>query len=317
MSDDQYRYPPELLELLIDTIPLLSRSKLGVLDLFRGCGVPEELLADLRRRVAAEPESIKKYVIARTVLSRINERGDSAVALRHEVVRRVIEFEDFSTCWPDDRDRAELQVGRVRRAVQARQAITRPGQGEERRALRERLAALPGMADPRQRGVAFEALLNDIFRLDGLSVREAFTLQSPSGQVGEQVDGLVVLDGHPILVEAKWRAGRLGVEDVSRHLVRVYSRPPGVLGLIVSASGFAPTAVEECRRALAQRVIMLAEADELLTLLGSPGASLAAWLSAKLLAASVDRQPLFRPPIASDRPGQLGFRGLRHARAVA
>jgi hypothetical protein len=154
------------------------------------------------------------------------------------------------------------------------------------------------MSSPRERGLAFEIVLNDIFKLDGLSVREAFTLNTDDdGQVGEQIDGLIALDGHPILVEAKWHARSLGIGDVSRHLVRVYGRPAGVHGLIVSASGFAAPAVEECKRALTQRVIMLAEVHELLMLFEEPDASLKKWLDAKLLAATVDRLPLFRPSV--------------------
>jgi restriction system protein len=90
-------------------------------------------------------------------------------------------------------------------------------------------------------------VLNDVFKLDGLSIRKAFTLNTEDGRVGEQIDGLIVLDGHPVLVEAKWHTDPLGVNDVSRHPVRVYGRPPGVHGLIVSASEFATPAIEDVR----------------------------------------------------------------------
>ena len=39
MSDEAYHFPPDLLEQLVNTIPLLCRSKQNVLDFFRGCGV--------------------------------------------------------------------------------------------------------------------------------------------------------------------------------------------------------------------------------------------------------------------------------------
>lgn len=39
--DTAYHYPPELLDLLVDTIPRLTRSKPEVLDFFRGAGVKE------------------------------------------------------------------------------------------------------------------------------------------------------------------------------------------------------------------------------------------------------------------------------------
>ena len=38
--DISYHYPPELLELLCDAVPVLFRSKQGVIDFFAGAGVP-------------------------------------------------------------------------------------------------------------------------------------------------------------------------------------------------------------------------------------------------------------------------------------
>jgi hypothetical protein len=288
-----------------------------VLTSFRGAGVPDSTAAMLRMRVATDRGSISKYEITRNVLRVINDDGDQTLAQRREVIKRVTEFHDFSACWETDRLTAQGLVSRVRELVNAWDMFTRivhERDAERRERLRQQeaeafakqlgralrgghrknLAALSAMTDPRERGLAFESLLNAIFMLDGLSVREAFTLNTEEGIVGEQIDGLIVLDGQPILVEAKWQGARLGVNEVSRHLVRVYSRPAGVHGLIVSASAFTTPAVEECKRALSQRVIMLAEVNELL-LLEDPDASVGRWLCAKRLPASVDREPLFRP----------------------
>lgn len=52
MSDDPYHWPPELMSMLIDTIPLLCRSKDVVLSFLRGAGVPETTLDPWRRRLA-------------------------------------------------------------------------------------------------------------------------------------------------------------------------------------------------------------------------------------------------------------------------
>src|SRR5215469_6432522 len=183
---------------------------------------------------------------------------------------------------------------------QAAKAEAKQNRLAERDALRRRLVSLNSMSAPQQRGLAFEQVLNDIFKLDGLSIREAFTLSTEDGsQIGEQIDGLIVLDGHPVLVEAKWLAKPAGVSDVSRHLVRVFNRPSSVHGLIVSASGFATPAIEECKRALAQHVIMLAEVPELLLVLEEPDANLRKWLGVKLLGASIYREPLTRPSLDS------------------
>jgi restriction system protein len=290
------------------------------LAFFRGCGVPDGITADLRRRVEADRGSITKYKIVRTVLTRLNENGDSTLAQRRAVIRRVTEFEDFSTCWPEDWLKAQGLVARVRAVVNVKDSFTRLSQEHERErlerqrqqeaqaqairrqreegeSLRRRLIDLRSISIPRQRGLALEGVLNDIFKLDGLSVREAFTLSSDTGEVGEQIDGLVVMGGHPILIEAKWHANTLGVDGVCRHIARVLLREPGVHGLIVSASGYTTPAIEECTRALTHRAFMLAELNELVMLLEDPTASIRSWLEAKLLAAQVDRRVLFRPGI--------------------
>jgi restriction endonuclease Mrr len=162
-----------------------------------------------------------------------------------------------------------------------------------RRALYDELVKLFSMKDPRLRGLKLEDLLNRIFKLDGLGVRESFTLTTDSGQIGEQIDGLIELDNQPFLVEVKWWKDPLGVDGVAQHLVRVYSRA-GVHGLIISASGFADTSVEQCRQALAAKTIVLAELREIVHLLEREG-DFADWLRVRTRAAAVDRKPLCRP----------------------
>lgn len=311
MVNDPYHYPPDLVDLLIDTIPLLHRSKQAVLGFFRGRGVDEALLADLQRRVNTDRSSISMYAIARTVIEGINELGDSGLGVRREVLRRVVEWDNFSTCWPDKAAQAEGFVAKVRQMVNVKDTFTRIQQErdreredrlrpqreaaeaaqrrrEERERLYRELAALFGMPNRQQRGIKFEALLNKIFQLDGLSVRESFTLTIDSGQVGEQIDGLIELGNQPYMVEAKWWQDPLGVDGVSQHLVRVYSRA-GVHGLIISANGFADTAIEQCKTALSQKTIVLAELREIVVLLERQG-DFATWLKAKTYAAGVDRE---------------------------
>ena len=114
MPDDPYHYPPELLDLLIDAIPLLCRSKLDVLTFFRGCGLPVAMTADLRARVQQDRASINKYEITRVALTRINEGGDGTLRYRREVLKRVTGFDDFSSCWPEDQLKARGLVASVR-----------------------------------------------------------------------------------------------------------------------------------------------------------------------------------------------------------
>ena len=319
MSDLAYHYPPDLMDLLIDTIPLLCRSKQDVLTFFRGAGVPDSTTAMLRMRVATDKDSISKYEITRTVLKAINEGGDRTLAQRREVIKRVTEFHDFSPCWETDRLKAGGLVASVRDLVNVRDTFTRMSQErdterkerlrkqeaeaeakrrkrQQRDDVRRRLAGLGSMTDPVKRGLAFEVVLNDIFKLDGLSVREAFTIRNEDGQAQEQIDGVVDINGKLILVEAKWHSDPIGTGDVAAHLIRLYSRAD-CYGLFVSFSRFTEPAVETCKTALTKMVVVLAEVHELLMLLEDPDASMSNWLRAKIRAASLDRMPLFRPDL--------------------
>src|SRR6185503_16979073 len=74
--DLRYHFPPDLLTLLIDTIPRLNKSKADILMFFRGAAVPDELMADLAKRVKHDRDNIDKYEIARTVLRRLSDKGN-------------------------------------------------------------------------------------------------------------------------------------------------------------------------------------------------------------------------------------------------
>lgn len=93
-----FQYPPELFNLLVDTIPLLNRSKRDVLLFFRGAGVAENLLQDFRQRLRIDAQSISKFDIARSVLERLNARGDATLRERREVLRRIVEFTNYDGC---------------------------------------------------------------------------------------------------------------------------------------------------------------------------------------------------------------------------
>lgn len=313
MSDDPYHWPPELLSLLIDAIPLLCRSKEDVLGFLRGAGVPETMLADFRRKLAADRTSVGKYPIARDVLTRLNEQGDAGLGARRAVLRRVTEFEDFSSCWPTDQLKAKGLIAEVRRVVNVKDSFTRmqqerdaeqqPRQAEQRAAaarvaqrrrrcrdLHARLSALYSATDAHRRGLDLEKILNEVFAMDGLLIRESFVLRREDGQAAEQIDGAIELDGEQYLVEMKWWADPLGVDAVSRHLVRVFNRG-GVRGLFISESGFAQPAIDECVCALTQVVFVLALLRELIVLLEREE-SLADWLREKVRRATVERKPL-------------------------
>lgn len=318
--DITFHYPADLLQLLTDTIPRLCRAKRDVLLFFQGAGVPAPLTADVAARFKANPSAIGKREMVSVVLTRINERGDATLRERREVLRRVVEFESFASCWENDRLPAKGLVAEIRALVEAKDTVTKIRQGREadravavsakraelervaaRRAageaVRRDLGALFAETDPHRRGKALEAVLNRLFALDGLSVREAFTLRDPGGQgVFEQVDGVIALDGHLYLVEMKWWTETLGPGDVAQHQVRVYNRGQA-RGLFIASAGFTPAAVQACREQLHHAPFVLAELREFVDLL-EHGWDAAAMLRAKVEAAILDRRPLhiYQPP---------------------
>ncbi|WP_446645324.1 hypothetical protein ACSAM1_14185 [Xanthomonas citri pv. bilvae] len=136
---EQFHYPPEVFNLLVDAIPLLCRSKKDVVLFFQGAGVVQDDLAEVARTVSVDPGSINKYEIARNVLTSVNARGDSGLGARREIIKRIVEFEEFSTCWPNDQFKAKGVVADLRRIVNVKDSFTRMKQ--ERDPEREQLVA--------------------------------------------------------------------------------------------------------------------------------------------------------------------------------
>ena len=123
--DHTYHYPPELLEMSTEVIPCLFKSKRGVIDFFQGAGTPAPFLAEWRSKVLADRNSVRKHEIARDVIRRLNEGGDKTLAQRREVIKRISEIEDFSTCYDNDRYKAQGLVAQIRHVVNVKDSFTR------------------------------------------------------------------------------------------------------------------------------------------------------------------------------------------------
>jgi hypothetical protein len=311
--DITYHYPPELFNLLIDTIPRLARSKQNLLLLFRGAGVRRIDLSDLEAQVAADRQSINKFQIARTVLQRLNERGEASLGERRELLKRVVEFEDFSACWPEDELTAKGLISEIRRIVNVKDSFTRmrlerederskriAEKGQQIKATQEKqkkleaiksdLCALFASADPRERGLLLEEVINRLFDTSGILIRESFRRTGDQGQgIIEQIDGAIELDGEIYLVEMKWLKDKAGVSDVSQHLVRVFTRGSS-RGVFISATEYTDPALQTCKEALAKAVVILCSVQEILMLLEHVG-DLKELLRRKLQGAIVDKNP--------------------------
>ena len=286
LTGERWHISSEVLVPLCDAISAICRSKHDVLMFFKGCRVPHDLMADLVSQVESDRDSIYKHEIAERVIERLNEHGDSVLRVRREVVRQVVEFEDFSRCWPTGQDRARGLVAKVREIVGQKDAFTRMAQERDREAVERRkvnrdaleaenlkreairkrkgeLAQLFGKIDPYERARLFEKILNNLCKDNGILVREDFIRRNFDEESAiEQIDGVIEFDGNIYLTEAKWWKSPLGRGEVSSHLVRVYNRGEA-RGLFISASGYTAAAVSDCVDALVQKVVVLCTLEEI------------------------------------------------------
>lgn len=289
--DITFHYPPELFQLLVDALPRLCRSKKDLMLFFQGAGIGDDILRDHWEVVRTNPKSVNKFAITRSILTRLNEQGERTLRERRELLRRVVDFEDFSTCWPNDQAAAKGYVADIRKVVDVKDSFTRMRQEKDRERqahmkqqevraaeLRRRKEAqervrqkLYGLfkddLDPQQRGRDFEAVLNELFQLDHILLRESFRRQGEQGETLEQIDGSVEIAGHLYLVEAKWHKDPIGVQDVQVLISRLFLRPGEPRGIFISANGFSPPAVNAQREAASQKVLLLCDLFEIVQVL--------------------------------------------------
>lgn len=314
---DEFHYPPDLFELLVEAIARLNKGKKGVVLFLRGAGVEEQDLAEVDRIVRTAHHSINKFEIARNVLEKVNARGDSGLRPRREIIKRVVEFENFEACWENDRLIAKGLVASIREAVNAKDSFTRMKQerdkereqaqaktrqdretAAQRKALiddvNKRLAALFAMDDtPQARGKLLEAVLNDLFRAYDILVREDFKRRDPDTNVVlEQIDGVIELNGKIHLVEMKWLNAPVGIGEFSPHLSRLFLRGDAS-GIFIATNGYTETVLKECASALTQKTIFLCSLHEFVMLLQRQG-DLPDMLKRKSQAAIVDKNPFLQ-----------------------
>jgi restriction system protein len=315
---ESFHYPPELLELLVSTIPLLSRSKKSVLLFFRGAGISENLFVDISSKLEQDKASVNKFEICRTIVSRINEKGDSHIRERRELLKRVVEFESFSNCWENDIYKAKGLVAEIRSIVNVKDSFTRMKQEKEKletkkaedynnkvreiqkrsneiESIKKSFYGLFAETNPQKRGKDLEAVLNGFFALHKISVREAFARRGNYGEgVIEQIDGVVEIDSQIYLVEMKWKKDKIGPDDIFAHLGRIYHRS-GAQGIFISESGYTDAAILAAREALTGKAILvLADLGEFVDVLENDK-DLNQHFKAKIKGAILDKQPFIKP----------------------
>lgn len=294
MGGQIYHFTPDFLNLLVDTIPKLCRSKKDVLIFFSSAGVNQKSLADISEQLQKDLTSINKYQIARTILVRLNEAGEDALRERREIVKRVTEFEDFSRCWDNEQILAMGLVAKVREIVNVKDSFTRmqqviesnlqedrkKRQAEEQarvdalKSKRQRrdkikfeLIKLYQETNPQKRGKELESILNLFFEVENILVRESFTITGENNEgIIQQIDGAIEVNNHLYLVEMKWCKEALSPGDVAQHMMRIFLRSDA-RGIFISESGYTDAAIIDIKKALSQKLIVLFTLKEFVLLL--------------------------------------------------
>lgn len=110
-------------------------------------------------------------------------------------------------------------------------------------------------------GKALEYLILRAFELDGATVRYPFLIKI-DGEVTEQIDGVVHLNGLSCLIEAKDSGTNVNFEPIAKMRSQLLRRPGATIGSIFTTSGFTSPALT-LAKFLAPQTILLWEKPHL------------------------------------------------------
>lgn len=277
--NDIYHYPPDLFNLIVQTIPLLNKSKKAVLTFFNGAGIEQILYQDLAIKINSNPDQISKYEICRIILERINQNSDKYLRQRRELLKRITEFESFSTCWESDQFKAKDLVAEIQKIVNVRDSFTKMKQEREKEAelrkkeyqnkieeinkrrenlikIKDELFSLFSEINPQKRGKLLENVLCKYFKLYDILVKEDFRRNGDQGGIVEQIDGIIEIDNRIFLVEMKWKKDPIAGEDIFSHLGRIYHRSKAH-GVFISASGYTQSGIIAAKEALIGNALLI------------------------------------------------------------
>lgn len=315
--NDAYHYPPDLFDLIVQTIPLLNRSKKSVLTFFNGAGIETQLYQDITIKVATNSDSISKYEICRIILERINQNTDKYLRQRREILKRITEFEAFSTCWEADQLKAKGLVSEIQKVINVKDSFTRMRQERENEQnlrkkeyqkkieeiqrekesiekVKKDLSALFVESNAQKRGKLLESVLNSYFNAYKVLIKEDFKRNGEIGEgIIEQIDGIIEIDNQIFLVEMKWKKVAIGADDIFSHLGRIYHRA-NAYGIVISASGYSASGLSASKEALVKNALLvLFDLEEFVKIIAQEH-DFKNYLRDKIRAAIIEKEPYKR-----------------------
>ncbi|WP_195612681.1 restriction endonuclease [[Clostridium] symbiosum] len=284
--DTYFHFPPDLFNILVDTIPRLNKTKKDLLLFFQNVGVPSTYLQPYYLLLNTNRSQFKKFDVTREVLATLNEQTEKMLGVRRKLLQRIVEFDSFETCYPNDKDRAKANVSDIQKIVKLKDTVTKyenylsREQSEKIQEkqkvvdklcqsrkhfvdLEQRFAQLFSIQNPQERGKKLEQVLNDIFMYFKIGIKEDFVIyDDETGKNCEQIDGVVEINHYLTLVEMKWEKEPLGVDKVGRFMSRLLVRK-NVDGIIVSYASFTETAILTAKEALSISVLALVDLKDI------------------------------------------------------
>jgi len=205
-------------------------------------------------------------------------------------LRKIVNIKDSFTKINQERVREKEQ-----RSKEAKAKITKEkAKRQNIENIKSDLFSLFSMdSEPHKRGKLLEKVLNDLFQIFGILIKDDFKRTIPKqSTVMEQIDGVVEIENNIYIVEMKWHKDPIGVETIAQHLVRLFNRGDA-RAIFIAANGFKDTAIEECREALSQKTIILCSLEEIVMLL-EKNSDLNDFFKKKIIGATLDKEPFLK-----------------------
>jgi len=261
------RLPQDIANLLALCIKNLIWYKHNIISFFSDCGVPKSILIQVKRN-----RQLPTLKLVPFVLEELHEKGDEGYLVAQKMLTKIYYWKDIHSVPQERKDEAIRSLKVLQKAYKqyiAQEQHLREQEAQIDREERLKIAKidhkkLQGFRDrfdsiyfmkPKERGEAYEKLMNDIFTYYFPKAFEGFT------RSGEQIDGQFYFDGHWYYIEVRWRDSPASAADISVLRDRARKGFAGdVRAVFISYNGFSP----DCLKGLDasdERVILLTGYD--------------------------------------------------------
>ncbi len=239
----------------------------NVISFFADCGVPHPILVQIK--CARSTPTLK---LVPMVLELLYARGDDGFKIARTMLTKIYYWKDIHSVPEDRKDKAIASLKELQKAYRTYVAQQQYEQEKKSQLERDERLTVSKLShirlqdfrdrfdkvfflQPKERGDAYEKLLNDVFSYYFPDAFQGFN------RSGEQLDGQFYFDGHWYFIEIRWRDEPASAADVSVLRDRARSGFAGdVRAVFISYKGFSRDCLDSLE-ASGERVILLTGYD--------------------------------------------------------